>query len=179
VVRRARSHCRRLTLALITGFLMYFVTIAASLGGLAGLYGQLRAPSGGAAVFELIDTRSTIQDAADATTLPASQGRISFENVCFSYEDGTPVIQDVSLESNPARFWRWWPERGGQEHHLQPDPRFYDPTSGVIRIDGRTCVRHADQSAGADGDRASGDDPFGGTIRRTSCMAGWMRPKRN
>ena len=63
----------RLTLALITGFLMYFITIAASLGGLAGLYGQLRAAIGGVRrVFEIIDTRSSVQDAPDATT-PAGQ----------------------------------------------------------------------------------------------------------
>ena len=129
----------RLTLALITGFLMYFVTIAASLGGLAGLYGQLRAAiGGGRRVFELIDTRSTIQDAADATTLPASQGRISFENVCFSYEDGTPVIQDVSLEVQPGEILALvGPSGAGKSTIFNLIPRFYDPTSGVIRIDGQ------------------------------------------
>jgi len=129
----------RLTLALITGFLMYFITIAASLGGLAGLYGQLRAAIGGVRrVFEIIDTRSSVQDAPDAMTMPASQGRITFEKVCFSYEDGTPVIQDVSLEIRPGEILALvGPSGAGKSTIFNLIPRFYDPTEGVIRIDGQ------------------------------------------
>jgi subfamily B ATP-binding cassette protein MsbA len=129
----------RLTLALITGFLMYFITIAASLGGLANLYGQLRAAIGGVRrVFELIDTRSSVQDAPDAETLPASRGRITFENVCFSYEDGTPVIQDVSFEIQPGEILALvGPSGAGKSTIFNLIPRFYDPTEGVICIDGQ------------------------------------------
>ncbi len=129
----------RLTLALITGFLMYFITIAASLGGLAGLYGQLRAAIGGVRrVFELIDTHSSVQDAPAAQTLPSSLGRITFENVCFSYEDGTPVIQDVSLEIQPGEILALvGPSGAGKSTIFNLIPRFYDPTEGVIRIDGQ------------------------------------------
>ena len=129
----------RLTLALITGFLMYFITIAASLGGLANLYGQLRAAIGGVRrVFEIIDTHSSVQDAPDAATLQPSQGRIAFENVCFSYEDGTPVLQDVSLEIQPGEILALvGPSGAGKSTIFNLIPRFYDPTEGVIRIDGQ------------------------------------------
>jgi subfamily B ATP-binding cassette protein MsbA len=129
----------RLTLALITGFLMYFITIAASLGGLAGLYGQLRAAIGGVRrVFEIIDTKSSVQDTPGAATLQPSQGRISFENVSFSYEDGTPVIQDVSLEVKPGEILALvGPSGAGKSTIFNLIPRFYDPTAGMIRIDGQ------------------------------------------
>ena len=129
----------RLTLALITGFLMYFITIAASLGGLANLYGQLRAAIGGVRrVFELIDTHPSVQDAPDAVSLPPGQGRITFEKVCFSYEDGTPVIQDVSLEIQPGEILALvGPSGAGKSTIFNLIPRFYDPTEGVIRIDGQ------------------------------------------
>jgi subfamily B ATP-binding cassette protein MsbA len=129
----------RLTLALITGFLMYFITIAASLGGLANLYGQLRAAIGGVRrVFEIIDTHPSVQDAPDAVTLPVSQGRITFENVCFSYEDGTPVIQDVTLEIQPGEILALvGPSGAGKSTIFNLIPRFYDPSEGVIRIDGQ------------------------------------------
>jgi subfamily B ATP-binding cassette protein MsbA len=129
----------RLTLALITGFLMYFITIAASLGGLASLYGQLRAAIGGVRrVFEIIDTKSSVQDASDATILPPSQGRITFEKVCFSYEDGTPVIQDVSLEIQPGEILALvGPSGAGKSTIFNLIPRFYDPSEGVIKIDGQ------------------------------------------
>jgi subfamily B ATP-binding cassette protein MsbA len=84
----------RLTLAMITGFLMYFITIAASLGGLAGLYGQLRAAMGGVQrVFEILDTNPSVEDAPYAGALPVSKGRITFQNVSFRYENDAPVIQ--------------------------------------------------------------------------------------
>ncbi len=129
----------RLTLALITGFLMYFITIAASLGGLASLYGQLRAAIGGVRrVFELIDMRSSVQDAQNPVTLLVSQGRITFEKVCFSYEDGTPVIQDVTLEIQPGEILALvGPSGAGKSTIFNLIPRFYDPTEGAICIDGQ------------------------------------------
>ena len=83
----------RLTLAMITGFLMYFITIAGSLGGLANLYGQLRAAMGGVQrVFEILDTKPSVHDVPNAIALPISKGKINFQNVSFSYEDNAPVI---------------------------------------------------------------------------------------
>src|SRR5262245_12672069 len=89
----------RLTLAMISGFLIYGITIAASLGGLGGLYAQLRAALGGVQrVFEILDTHPAVQDAPGAVSLPDSQGRITFQDVSFSYEASVPVIRDISLD---------------------------------------------------------------------------------
>jgi subfamily B ATP-binding cassette protein MsbA len=128
----------RLTLATITGFLMYFITIAGSLAGLAGLYGQLRAALGGIQrVFEIIDTKPSVQDEPDAITLPASEGRINFKNVSFSYENDTPVIQDISLDIQPGEILALvGPSGAGKSTIFNLIPRFYDPTDGVIEIDG-------------------------------------------
>src|SRR4029079_19687391 len=83
----------RLTLALISVFLIYGIAIAASLGGLGSLYAQLRTAIGGdQRVFELLDTNASVQDAPDAAVLPASQGRITFQDVSFGYEAGVPVL---------------------------------------------------------------------------------------
>ena len=129
----------RLTLASITGFLIYFITIAASLGQLAGLYGQLRAALGGVKrVFEIIDTAPSVQDAPGALALPVSQGRITFEDVCFYYENNTPVIQGVSLDIQPGEILALvGPSGAGKSTIFNLIPRFYDPTEGVIRIDGQ------------------------------------------
>ena len=128
----------RLTLAMITGFLMYFITIAASLGGLAGLYGQLRAAMGGVQrVFEILDTRASVEDAPGAVALPASRGRISFQNVSFRYEDDTPVIQGVTLDIQPGEILALvGPSGAGKSTIFNLIPRFYDPTQGQIQIDG-------------------------------------------
>ena len=138
----------RLTLALITGFLMYFITIAASLGGLAGLYGQLRAAIGGVRrVFEIIDTRPSVTDAPNAVSIPVSAGRITFENVSFRYEDGAPVIQGVSLDIQPGEILALvGPSGAGKSTIFNLIPRFYDPTDGVISIDGQD-LRTASQAS--------------------------------
>ncbi|HEU5101468.1 MAG TPA: ATP-binding cassette domain-containing protein, partial [Roseiflexaceae bacterium] len=128
----------RLTVALISGFLIYGIAIAASLGGLAGLYAQLRAAIGGVQrVFELLDTQPTVQDAPGAKALPASQGRITFQNVSFSYEASAPVLRDVSLELRAGEILALvGPSGAGKSTMLNMIPRFYDPTSGSIQLDG-------------------------------------------
>jgi ATP-binding cassette, subfamily B, bacterial MsbA len=128
----------QLTLAMITGFLMYFITIAGSLGILAGLYGQLRAAMGGVQrVFEILDTTPTVHDAPTAIAIPASQGRINFQDVSFSYEDNAPVIHGVSLEVQPGEILALvGPSGAGKSTIFNLIPRFYDPTAGSIQIDG-------------------------------------------
>jgi subfamily B ATP-binding cassette protein MsbA len=129
----------RLTLAMITGFLMYFISIAASLGGLASLYAQLRAAMGGVQrVFEILDTKPTVQDAPTASELPASNGQITFQDVSFSYENNVPVIQGVSLDIQPGEILALvGPSGAGKSTIFNLIPRFYDPTSGSIQIDGQ------------------------------------------
>jgi subfamily B ATP-binding cassette protein MsbA len=138
----------RLTVAMIAGFLIYGITIAASLGGLASLYGQLRAALGGVQrVFEILDTPPSVQDAESAIPLPLESGqdqggseggsRITFENVCFSYQDGVDVIQDVSLDIPAGEILALvGPSGAGKSTIFNLIPRFYDPTEGRICIDG-------------------------------------------
>ena len=99
----------RLTLAMITGFLMYGITIAASLAGMAGLYGQFRGAIGGVQrVFEILDLQPSVEDAPHAATLPAVEGRITFENVTFHYERMSRSFAASRWTFQPARSWHWW-----------------------------------------------------------------------
>ena len=127
-----------LSLAMITGFLIYGVSIAASVGGLAGLYGQLNAAIGGVQrVFELLDTQPTVQDARDAQTISSSQGGISFENVSFSYDNEATVLQNVSLEVQDGEILALvGPSGAGKSTLFNLIPRFYDPIIGTVKIDG-------------------------------------------
>ncbi len=127
----------RLTLAMITGFLMYGISIAGSLGGLGGLYAQLRAAIGGVQrVFEILDTKPSVHDLPGANELLPVHGQITFEDVCFTYDGGAPVLQNVSLEIKAGEILALvGPSGAGKSTIFNLIPRFYDPTAGRIYID--------------------------------------------
>jgi ATP-binding cassette, subfamily B, bacterial MsbA len=128
-----------LSLAMITGFLIYGISIAASVGGLAGLYGQLNVAIGGVQrVFELLDTQPTVQDMPKAETLTSSRGQISFEDVSFGYNSDAHVLHNVSLAIQEGEILALvGPSGAGKSTLFNLIPRFYDPKQGAVKIDGR------------------------------------------
>lgn len=158
----------RLTVAMITGFLMYGISIATSLAGLGGLYAQLSAALGGVQrVFEILDTTPTIRDAPHAVNLPAAGGEIEFHNVSFAYDGETPVLNGVSLNIRSGEILALvGPSGAGKSTILNLIPRFYDPTGGAIHIDGHD-IRGVTQASLRDhiGIVPQETILFGGTIR--------------
>jgi subfamily B ATP-binding cassette protein MsbA len=137
-----------LTLAMITGFLMYGISIAASLAGMAGLYAQIRSAIGGVQrVFEILDTRPTVQDELNAVVMPPARGHIRFENVSFTYDGEAPVLQNVSLDVRAGEILALvGPSGAGKSTIFNLIPRFYDPTEGGICLDGhdlRSVTQHS------------------------------------
>ncbi|MFV9504510.1 MAG: ABC transporter ATP-binding protein [Oscillochloridaceae bacterium umkhey_bin13] len=128
----------RLAFSTISGFLIYALTIGASLGQLSGLYGQFREAMGSVRrVFEILDTTPSVRDAPGAADLPAIDGAIEFDQVGFAYESGRTVLHDVSLQIRPGEIVALvGPSGAGKSTLFNLIPRFYDPTSGSIQIDG-------------------------------------------
>ena len=88
-----------------------------------------------------------IMDAPDATDLTDAKGHIEVEQVSFSYEDGVPVLEQVSLSVTAGETVAVvGPSGGGKSTLCQLIPRFYDVNSGSIRIDGQD-VRHLTQKS--------------------------------
>jgi subfamily B ATP-binding cassette protein MsbA len=128
----------RLEFSTISGFLIYAITIAASLGQLSGLYGQFREALGSVQrVFEILDTQPTVADLPDARELPPIQGAIQFEEIDFGYESNLAVLKAVSLTIHPGEIVALvGPSGAGKSTLFNLIPRFYDPTHGTVRIDG-------------------------------------------
>ncbi len=158
----------RLTPAMITGFLIYGISIATSLAGLGGLYAQLSAALGGVQrVFEIMDTAPTVQDAPNAVVLPPVRGQIELEGVSFTYDGEAPVLQDVSLKIEAGEILALvGPSGAGKSTILNLIPRFYDPTSGTVQVDGQD-VRGVTQASLREyiGVVPQETILFGGTIR--------------
>jgi ATP-binding cassette subfamily B protein len=89
--------------------------------------------------MEIMDTEPDIQDAKDAVALENVKGDITFENVAFQYE-GTlaPVFCNIDLDVQAGDYMALVGSSGvGKTTLCSLIPRFYDVTSGVIKIDGQ------------------------------------------
>jgi subfamily B ATP-binding cassette protein MsbA len=128
----------RLTLAMISGFLMYGIAVAGGLAGLAGVYGQFRGAIGGVQrIFEILDTQPAVRDAAGAIAMPPLAGRIEFDDVSFQYEANAPVLRGITMDIEPGEILALvGPSGAGKTTMFNLIPRFYDATAGGVRIDG-------------------------------------------
>ena len=57
-------------------------------------------------IFPWIDAEPEVSDSPNARDLEEPQGQVTFENVSFEYEAGSPVLDDLSLKSVPDRWPR-------------------------------------------------------------------------
>ncbi len=126
------------------------------------------APSAGVQrVFEILDLKPSVVDAPNAAALPPSHGQITFENVSFSYEEKVPVIKDVSLAIHAGEIVALvGPSGAGKSTLFNLIPRFYDPTSGSVRVDGHDLRDLSQESLRAQMAIVPQETMlFGGTIR--------------
>lgn len=95
-----------------------------------------RALAAGNRVFELLDAEETVADASDAVPLEHVRGEIRLQNVSFAYEQKF-VLRNVDLEIPAGHTVAFvGPSGAGKSTLLNLVPRFYDPISGQVLIDG-------------------------------------------
>lgn len=98
------------------------------------------AQEGGAAadrVFEIVEAKRLIADAPGARRLGRVTGRVEFDNVVFSYPDGTRALNGLSFRAEPGETLAIVGASGaGKSTIFNLLLRLYDPESGVVRVDG-------------------------------------------
>jgi ATP-binding cassette subfamily B protein len=88
-------------------------------------------------VFEILDAESEVLEKPDAATLGDIEGRVTFESVCFRYYGGGElVLKNVSFVAEPGQTLALLGATGsGKSTVINLIPRFYDVTTGQVRID--------------------------------------------
>jgi ATP-binding cassette subfamily B protein len=122
-------------LVVFAGLLTQFASQVANLTNITNSVQQ--SLSGARRVFEVLDTPVEIQSSPDARPLPRAKGSVTFEQVCFAYDAGAPVLSDVSFAIEPGQCVAILGATGaGKSTLLSLIARFYDTTAGRIFVDG-------------------------------------------
>lgn len=101
----------------------------------------------GERIFSVIDTKPEIEDKPDARELTGLKDKIEFRNVHFSYDGSREVIDGISFEIRRGQTVALvGPSGGGKSTLSELLPRFYDPTSGEILIDGISLRDYTQES---------------------------------
>jgi subfamily B ATP-binding cassette protein MsbA len=118
-------------------FLAALLMLYAPVKGLSGVHNTVQEGLAAAQrVFGLLDLEPTIQDRADAQTLPLISRDIAYRRVSFTYDD-RPVLQDIDLTVRRGEMLALvGPSGAGKTTLLNLLPRFYEVSRGTIKIDG-------------------------------------------
>ena len=130
----------RLSLGGLLVFLTYLSQLYSPIRGLSRLTNTIYSASAGAErVIELMDTQPAVVDRRDARPLGRASGSIAFDHVSFRYPDQPrDALQDVTFAVAPGETLALvGPSGAGKSTIAKLLLRFYDPTGGEVRIDGR------------------------------------------
>jgi len=153
----------------LVGFVFYAIALAAALGAVTEVMGDLQRAAGAMErIGELLETKPIVVVPAQPRPLPQpARGAVSFEHVTFRYPSRPSVaaLDDFTLTVQPGeRIAIVGPSGAGKTTVFQLLLRFYDPDTGTVRFDGAD-VRDLDPAALR---RAIGAVPQDPTIFGTS-----------
>lgn len=122
----------------LVAFLTYVGIAVEPVLHLTRLYSGMRqAAASVERIAEILTTQETVLEAPDAFDLPPIQGHVAFRNVSFAYDGQQEVLTDITFEVRPGeRVAIIGPSGAGKSTLINLIPRFYDPTQGVVEIDG-------------------------------------------
>ncbi|MGN6672778.1 MAG: ABC transporter ATP-binding protein, partial [Thermomicrobiales bacterium] len=126
------------TVGEIAGFINYTRQFSRPLNEIATLYNQIQAAIAGAErVFAVID-ETPETEVPEAQSLARITGEVIFDHVNFAYDQGVPVLRNVSLRATPGQLVALvGPTGAGKTTIVNLLTRFYPIDEGQITIDGR------------------------------------------
>lgn len=128
-----------ITLGGINAFVSYLTFMMWPIQDLARVYAEMQHSIASAErIFKLVDTDPEVRNRSNAIVAETLLGEIEFDQVDFYYDERTPVLKDFSLKVQAGQTIALvGPTGGGKTTIVNLLCRFYEPTRGVIRINGR------------------------------------------
>ncbi len=148
--RMAITFPPEITVGLLAAFFGYATLIYEPILDISKFYSQTQSSiSAGERIFSLLDTQPTIVNREGAGEFENITGEIEFENVSFHYEKDKPVLDNVNLRIEAGQSVALVGETGGGKSTIiNLICRFYEPTEGIIKIDGIDYMDRTTQSLG-------------------------------
>jgi len=88
-------------------------------------------------IQEVLEIEARVRDLPRARRAPRFKGKIEFDHVNFAYDEKSPVLKDISFKIEPGQVAAIvGPSGTGKTTIISLIPRFYDPQSGTVKIDG-------------------------------------------
>jgi subfamily B ATP-binding cassette protein MsbA len=122
----------------LAAFFLYALIMAGPIGTFVKIYTQLQETLGAIRrVNEILDTKPLVNSPENPVKLTSLKGHVCFSEVVFGYEDGTPILNNISFDIYPGKTVALiGPSGAGKSTTVQLLLRFFDPQSGKIQIDG-------------------------------------------
>ena len=96
------------------------------------------ATAGAKRCFEILDSQDDVRDSPNAVDISSAKGAIELRSVDFGYAESRIVLRDIDLSIAPNQIVGLVGGTGaGKSTLLSLVPRFYDPTTGSVMLDGR------------------------------------------
>jgi len=133
----------RMTVGSFVSFTLYLGLLVGPVVQIVSIGSQVtEAFAGLERIRELRDESREDSGDADREPLPRLEGRVEFRDVSFSYEEGVPVLHDISFASSPGTATALvGPSGAGKSTMIGLVAAFYRPTSGAVLVDGRDLSR--------------------------------------
>ena len=118
-------------------FTSYLASLYTPLVNIFQTYGLVqKAKAGVDRTFEILETEQSLPQGHKVFSHPA-KGEISFENVSFAYDTSQPILKKIDLHVAPGqKIAIVGPTGAGKSTLMSLLPRFYDPQTGCVKIDG-------------------------------------------